>query len=181
VIETERLLLRKPEPDDALAVYRVISDREVMRWISPTGEPGTFDDAVERVERWRRGWDVDGFGHFMIARQDTGMVVGRVGLLCWEPDFGEHGTRSEIGDDAEIELGWTIERAAWGRGFATEAALAARDWALEAVTMRRLISLIHPENTRSLRVAEKIGERYQQDIVVHHGATVQLWQLASQS
>ena len=180
MIETERLLLRKPEPDDAVAVYRVISDPEVMRWIGVDGEVGTFEDAVERVERWRSAWELDGFGHFMVARQDTGTVVGRVGLLCWDPSTWRNGTRAEIGEDAEVELGWTIERAAWSHGYATEAALAVRDWAIEVVTMRRLISLIHPENARSLRIAQKIGERYQYDIVMHHGATVQLWQLASQ-
>jgi len=180
LIETERLLLRPPEPHDAEAVYRVISDREVMRWISPTGEPGTFDDAVARVERWSGGWEADGFGHFMVARKDTGTVVGRVGLLCWQPDFSEHGLRSEIGEDSEIELGWTLERAAWGHGFATEAAVAARDWTLESVPLQRLISLIVPDNVRSIRVAKKIGERYQQTVVIHGGLAAQLWQLPSQ-
>jgi RimJ/RimL family protein N-acetyltransferase len=49
------------------------------------------------------------------------------------------------------------------------------------VQPRRLISLIHPDNVRSIRVAEKIGERYEHDVVMHHGGTAQLWQLASQS
>ena len=80
---------------------------------------------------------------------------------------------------AETELGWGLEHVAWGHGYATEAAIAVRDWALREVQPRRLISLIHPENVRSIRVAEKIGEHYQHDIVMHHGATVQLWALPS--
>jgi RimJ/RimL family protein N-acetyltransferase len=179
VIETERLLLRKPEPDDVAAAYRMVSDPEVMRWISVSGEPLSLDDAVERVERWGRAWEVDGFGHFMVVRRDTGAVVGRVGFLCWDEHW-EHGLRAEIGEQAEIELGWTLERAAWGHGYATEAALAARDWGLENVRLRRLISLIDHDNTRSQRVATKIGEHYQHDIVMGHGGSIGLWQLASQ-
>jgi RimJ/RimL family protein N-acetyltransferase len=181
VIETERLLLRLPELTDADAIYRHLSDPEVMRWIGVNGEPGTRADAVERAERWQRNWQLDGFGHFIAVRRDTGDVIGRVGLLCWDPQTWRNGTRTEIGDDAEIELGWTLERTVWGYGFATEAAAAVRDWALREVQPRRLISLIHPENVRSIRVAEKIGERYQQDIVMHHGSTAQLWALLSQS
>ncbi|MBV8598919.1 MAG: GNAT family N-acetyltransferase, partial [Actinobacteria bacterium] len=49
MIETERLLLRPPEPNDALAVYRMVSDPEVMEWLA--GEPGEMDAAVARVER----------------------------------------------------------------------------------------------------------------------------------
>jgi RimJ/RimL family protein N-acetyltransferase len=179
VIETERLLLRPPQDGDADAVYRHLSDPEVMRWIGLNGEVGTHEDAVERVARWQRVWEVDGFGHFMAVRRDTSETVGRVGLLVWDPATWAHGTRREIGKTAEIELGWTIERAAWGNGFATEAALAIREWAFEEIRPRRLISLIHPENVRSLRVAKKIGETYQHDIVMHHGATVGLWALPS--
>jgi RimJ/RimL family protein N-acetyltransferase len=179
VIETERLLLRKPEPEDADAIYRVISDAEVMRWIGANGETGTHADAVARAGWWQRAWELDGFGHFVAVRRDTGETIGRVGLLAWDPRTWQNGTRSEIGDEAEIELGWTLERAAWGHGFATEGAIAVRDWTLREVQPRRLISLIHPDNVRSIRVAEKVGELYEHDIVMHHGTTVQLWELPS--
>ena len=128
------------------------------------GAPGS--STASATSSWSAG---------IAARRSAGS-----GLLVWDPQTWQNGTRSEIGDEAEIELGWTLERAAWGNGFATEAATAVRDWALREVQPRRLISLIHPENVRSIRVAEKIGERYQHDIVMHHGATVQLWALPSQ-
>ena len=179
MIETERLLLRRPESEDADAIYRHLSDPEVMRWIGIDGRTGTYDNAVERALLWRRNWELDGFGHFIVVRRDTGEAIGRVGLLCWDPETWKNGTRSEIGDHAEVELGWTLERAAWGHGFATEAAIAVRDWALREVEPQRLISLIHPQNTRSIRVAQKIGEHHRHDIVMHHGATVGLWELAS--
>jgi RimJ/RimL family protein N-acetyltransferase len=177
VIETERLLLRLPEPADAAAVARQITDPEVMRYIGPTGTAG---DAAERIEQMRRAWDVDGFGRFVVVRRDTGDAVGRVGILVWDPATWRHGTRREIGADAEIELGWTFERAAWGHGFATEAATAVRDWTLRELRPQRLISLIHRENERSQRVAEKLGERYVEDVfIAEHQVAVQLWALPS--
>jgi len=67
---------------------------------------------------------------------------------------------------AEVELAWMLAREHWGRGFATESALALRDWAVAERGLTRLISLIRPENVRSIRVAEKIGERYERDVVM---------------
>ena len=177
MIETERLLLRPPEERDVDALHRIVTDPEVMRWLDPNCTPGTYDDALGRVETYRRSWELDGFGHFMIVPRGAAEAVGRVGILCWQSDFSDHGTRAEIGDDAEIEIGWTLEHAAWGNGYATEAAAAIRDWTLREVAPRRLISLIHADNVRSQRVAEKIGEGYRHDVVSHGDLTVGLWQL----
>jgi RimJ/RimL family protein N-acetyltransferase len=178
MIETERLLLRLPEPEDADGVARFMADPEVMRYIG-AGQTGTYDDAVERIELHRRKWERDGFGLFSVLRRDTGEFIGRVGLLAWDPVLWEPGTRHGIGNDAEIELGWTLDRTAWGHGYATEAAIAARDWALREVRPRRLISLIHPDNVRSIRVAERIGSGYERDIFTARGVIAQLWSLPS--
>ena len=178
MIETERLLLRPPEDGDVAAVYRFVADPEVMRWIGDYGRTGTYADAVERVDRYRRAWATDGFGHLMVVPKDSGDAVGRVGILVWDPRTWQHGTRREIGEAAELELGWTLERGAWGRGFATEAAAAVAEWAFAELQPSRLISLIRPDNVRSLRVAQKLGEHYEHDVTVD-GAAVQLWSLAS--
>jgi len=176
VIETERLVLRLPVPADAEAVAEAFGDSEVMRYLG-NGETGPYDDAVRAVESMRRAWEQDGFGGFVVVRREDGVTLGRVGFMAWDPDVWRSGIRSEIGDRAEIELGWTLSRKAWGRGYATEAALAARDCGLAEIAPRRLISLIHPENVRSMRVAAKIGERYQRDVTTHRGMPSQLWAL----
>jgi RimJ/RimL family protein N-acetyltransferase len=177
LIETERLLLRPPEDGDVDAVYRFISDPEVMRWIDPTGATYGYDSAKERLAKYREAWEIDGFGHLMIVDRATGEAVGRVGMLWWDPRTWTFGLRRDIGDDGELEIGWTLERAAWGNGYATEAATATRDWMLRELKPRRLISLIHPENVPSKRVAERIGEEYRHDIVIGAGLTLGLWQL----
>jgi RimJ/RimL family protein N-acetyltransferase len=174
VIETERLLLRPPRADDLDAVAEAIGDAEVMRFIG-NGETGDVDDAAAQIESMQRGWTEDGFGRFIVVRREDDAAIGRVGPLAWDPRVWRSGIRAEIGDDAEIELGWTLVRSAWGRGYATEAGAAARDWILREIRPRRLISLIHPENDASLRVANKLGEHFDSWIETHRGVRVQLW------
>src|SRR5262249_45271274 len=116
VMETDRLLLRPPDEGDVAAVYRFVADPKVMRWIGDDGRTGTYDDAVDRIERYRRAWELDGVGHFMVVSKASGEPIGRVGILVWDPRTWEHGTRRELRDAAELELGWTLESAAWGRG-----------------------------------------------------------------
>lgn len=181
MIETERLLLRPPEEADVDAVYRIVSDPEVMRFLDPTGATYGPDDAARRIEAYRRAWELDGFGHFMLVPRDSGEAIGRVGLLVWDTATWEHGTRHDIGDEGQLELGWTLERTAWGKGYATEGALAVRDWVMGELRPERLISLIHADNVRSMRVATKIGEEYRHDVVTHGGITLGLWQLRSPS
>ena len=67
----------------------------------------------------------------------------------------------------ERELGWVIHRARWGNGFATEASQAALDWAWKHVDTDGIISMIQPDNVRSLRVATKIGQRFQRPGVLN--------------
>ena len=59
-----------------------------------------------------------------------------------------------------FEVGWTLARAAWGNGYATEGARRALEYAFDELGEEKVISVIHPENAASIRVAEKIGERF---------------------
>jgi len=173
-LETDRLLLRVPKPSDADGLAEVITDPEVMRYIG-AGTPVKREDAAPAIARFRRWWQADGFGVFAVVRREDGRFIGRAGLLAWDPTTWEHSTRAEIGAHAELEVGWALARHAWGQGYATEAAIAVRDWAFRELSPRRLISLIHPQNERSKRVAEKLGERYERDIVLARGYAAYLW------
>jgi RimJ/RimL family protein N-acetyltransferase len=168
-IETERLVLRTPSPEDADDLLDFVSDPEVMRRIG--GEAGDRDDAVAAIERWLARWEDDGIGHFCIVRD--GRVLGRAGFFVWDRRTWQSSSYAEAGGDAETELGWTLAREHWGNGYATEAALAARDWAYEKRGVDRIISLIAPDNARSIRVAEKLGATPEETISTFHGrATV---------
>jgi RimJ/RimL family protein N-acetyltransferase len=161
VIETERLLLRKPRRSDARALLEAYGDPEVMRHI---GSGETFDLARTRawVDTSLRRWRADGFGHFVVEHR--GGVLGRVGFLVWDPDAWRPGTRAELGDGCAVELGWLLAREHWGNGYAVEAATACRDHAFRELGLTRLISLIAHGNDRSTRVAERIGSRYVRDV-----------------
>ncbi len=157
MIETERLLLRLPQVEDAPGLLEAFADPEAMRFI---GDGSTTDlaGAEEAIGRWLQRWDAWEIGMFVVERREDARVLGRAGFLRWDPETWEIGGR-------ETELGWGLARVHWGHGYATEAALALRDWGIAERGLTRLISLIRPGNERSVRVAEKIGERYERDIV----------------
>jgi RimJ/RimL family protein N-acetyltransferase len=164
VIETERLLLRKPVPEDVDRLLDFVADEEVM--LRTGGEPGGRETAVELVERWLSRWERNGIGPFVVERDGT--IVGRVGFLVWDTGTWRTSNYADAGDRAETELGWAILSSAWGHGYATEAARAALDWAPPG----RIVSLIAPDNVRSIRVAVKLGAQPEQMVTTFGPAIV---------
>ena len=144
---TRRLLLRAPREDDLDAWAALHADFEVMRWLGR-------ERALDRDEAWRElayllgHWELRGFGQWVLERLDTGELVGRAGLYLPEGWPG-------------LEVGWTLARPSWGKGFATEAGHASLDWAFAELDTDHVISLIAPGNERSRRVAERLGETYE--------------------
>ncbi|MBV8479372.1 MAG: GNAT family N-acetyltransferase [Actinobacteria bacterium] len=115
------------------------------------------------IERWIRRWDANGVGQFIVELDGT--LIGRVGFLVWDAGTWETSTYDLAGAHAETELGWAILSPYWGRGYATEAAAAAREW----IDRERIVSLIHPANVRSQRVAEKLGARIEKKVEMPAG------------
>lgn len=165
LIETERLLLRLPRPEDVDAYARAFADPETMRYMGD-GSTATRDQAERGIRFWLDRWDVNGIGLFSVVLRETETVVGRVGFLVWDTADWSTSSFAEAGERAEVELGWLVAREHWGHGYATEAALALRDWGIAERDLTRLISLIRPGNDRSVRVAEKIGETYEREVVL---------------
>jgi RimJ/RimL family protein N-acetyltransferase len=142
-LRTERLLLRGWRDSDLDGWAAIAADVDVMRWV---GEPA----GMNREDAWRHiaylvgHWELRGFGLWAVEERDGGELVGRIGLNHPEGWPG-------------LELGWTVVRSRWGRGYATEGGRAAIDWAREELGADHLISLIADDNSRSKRVAEKLG------------------------
>ena len=158
MIETERLVLRRPRLEDAADLAVAYADPEVVRYIGD-GTTATLAEVEEGIAQWLERWDSWGLSLCSLERREDGRVLGRVGFLLWDPDTWE-----VPGD--EVELGWLLAREHWGKGYATEAALALRDWAFDERGLTRLISLISPTNLASIGVAERIGERYERDVEI---------------
>jgi RimJ/RimL family protein N-acetyltransferase len=169
LIETERLLLRMPRLEDAEALVEALGDAETMRYIGD-GSTTDMDGARHAIGRWLARWE-SGIGQLVAERLEDGRFVGRVGFLVWDPD------EWRPAPTGEIEIGWTIVRSLWGNGYASEAALALRDWAFAEKDVARLISLIQHGNERSVRVGEKLGEQYERDIEVR-GVRTRLYAVA---
>jgi RimJ/RimL family protein N-acetyltransferase len=151
LLRTERLLLRKPRLEDAHDLLEYVADPEVMRWIG--GETGDLATTEEAIGRWLARWEENGIGHFSVEHE--GRVVGRVGFLVWDAESWIVSSYA-AGARPVTELGWTIAQRHWGNGYATEAARAIRSWAYTERDVQGLISLIHPDNARSIRVAQKL-------------------------
>ncbi len=154
-LETERLVLREPEPEDLDAFAPIFADPEVIRHLG--GFVRSRDEVRESIEALIRHWRRYGVGHFTLVRKVDEGILGRVGLLVWDSENWQNGLRNELTPPYETEIGWTLGREHWGQGYATEAALAARDWVFSERDLTRLISLINVENQASIRVAEKLG------------------------
>jgi RimJ/RimL family protein N-acetyltransferase len=160
-LETERLVLRKPEAADFDAYLEMRSDPEVVRYLG--GEVAGRKETAAGIERMLRHWERHGIGLFTVVRKEDERIVGRTGFLLWDPEAWVNALREELEGPLETEVGWTFARAFWNRGYATEAAIACRDLALGELGKDRLISLIAEGNIASMRVAEKIGERLERE------------------
>ncbi|ANB19216.1 GNAT family N-acetyltransferase [Dokdonella koreensis] len=143
-LETERLVLRPPLPEDFEDFAAFSADAEAMRHLG---------GVQPRPVAWRSfvglvgSWHVRGYAFFSVIEKATGRWVGRLGP--WMPE-GWPGT----------EVGWSIARPFWGRGYAPEGAAAAIDWAFDTLGWTEVVHAIDAANTNSKAVATKLGSRY---------------------
>ena len=147
-IETDRLTFRGHRLDDFAESAAMWSDPDVTRWIG--GRPCSEEETWARLLRYAGHWSLMGFGYWAVREKASGRFVGEVGFA----DFRREIRPSIAGLP---ELGWVLAPWSHGRGFATEAALAALDWGETHFGATRTVCLIRPENIASLRVAEKCG------------------------
>jgi RimJ/RimL family protein N-acetyltransferase len=149
-LRTGRLLLRRWRPEDEAPMAAVNRDPEVARYLNrPVDDAAVRDFHGAMVDHWEQ----HGFGAWAVEVVDGGplhgQMIGFVGL-AYPPPF-------LAGVEGRPELGWRLARSSWGLGYATEAAVRARDDALGRLGATDLMSIIHPENERSQRVARKLG------------------------
>ena len=166
-LETERLVLRKPEPGDVDDYAEIWADPEVMRFLG--GRTLTREEVAGGIDRMLGQWDRHGVGLFSVIRKEDERLVGRVGYLLWDDERWVNAMSEELEDPLEMEIGWIVGRPFWNQGYATEAAVACRDHAFGPLGRDRIISLIAAENVASIRVSEKIGERYERDVEIMVG------------
>jgi RimJ/RimL family protein N-acetyltransferase len=165
-IETERLILRPLRESDTDAYAAMMADPEVAYFLTADQKPLSAADSWRQVAMLLGHWALRGFGMWAVAeRSDPDRLVGRLGPHQppgW-PDF---------------EIGWGLARSVWGRGYATEGAAAAMEYAFETLRRPRVISLIDPANTRSASVARRLGERPSGASWNFHGRRLDVYAIA---
>jgi len=143
-LETERLTMRMFRETDLDAYAEMCGDADVMKYLGGA--------TMSRSEAWRSmatvlgHWQLRLFGLWAVEERASGELVGRVG--CWQPE-GWPG----------MEIAWTLRKAFWGQGYATESAQAALDVAFSRLEQPHVISMIHAENQPSIRVAQRLRMR----------------------
>ncbi|KAA2284446.1 GNAT family N-acetyltransferase [Arenimonas fontis] len=141
VIETARLLLRPTALEDFESWAALQADEEATRYIG---------GSQPRAAAWRSfltmagAWSLQGFGMFSVIERESGRWIGRVGP--WYP-----------AEWPGTEIGWSLSRESWGRGYATEAAAATMDFAVDVLGWTDIIHSIDPRNAGSQAVARRLG------------------------
>ena len=139
---TERLEIRAFQPTDLEALHAIYGDPEVTRW---TPAYPTIDHTRRALEKHVSNAEAGALALWAVIERASGELIGEAGFAAI------------YGIASEVELGYTFGRRWWGRGYATEAARACLDEALGSLGRTRVIAMVRPENTASIRVVEKLG------------------------
>ena len=150
-LETERLLLRPLTGDDFDDYAAMMADPEVTAGLAAETMGNDPGDAWRSLAMFIGHREIRGYSHWALVEKASGEFVGRVGP--WRP----HGFPG-------LGVGWCLSRRFWGRGYASEAGRAAVAHCFSELAAEKVISLILPDNTRSIIVAERIGHTYLGDI-----------------
>jgi len=165
-IETARLILRGWRPDDFAPYAAMLAEPGTSRYITRRGRPYGPAEAWAEMAFLIGHWQVLGHGMFVVEERSSGRFVGRVGTLhpCGWP---------------ACEVGWALSSSAQGQGYATEAAQAVIGWAFGTLLLNRVISIIHPDNLPSQRVARRLGERQTQEQFAPFGEPCDIWEITN--
>ena len=161
VVETERLLIRKWNDDDAAAVAHIYLKPEVMEYIP--GGVWSPDRTARTVARMRELDSEHGYGFYPIVVKSLGTIVGHCGL-------------GRLEQTPEIEVAYILDSPYWGQGYASEAARAMIAYGFSKLNIPRIVAVAFPQNVRSIRVMRSVGMT-PVGLAQHFGATLVKYQL----
>ncbi|MEA4860444.1 hypothetical protein SDC9_106597 [bioreactor metagenome] len=154
ILETERLLLREMTQQDYPMLSAILQDAQTMY-----AYEGPFSDEETQawLERNLKRYKEDGFGLWAVALKETGIMIGQAGLT-WQT----------IGDAKVLEVGYLFNRTYWGKGYATEAAIACKEYAFTKHHAQEVYSIIRDTNIASMNVAIRSGMLVRNRFVKHY-------------
>jgi ribosomal-protein-alanine N-acetyltransferase len=151
ILETSRLILRPFQDEDIGRLAELMANGDFMRF---SLGPYTREQTQTVLQKFL-SWNQSGLpSQFAVIFRSNNELIGYCGFLHWHLDGAD-----------EIEIGYRLDPEYWNRGLATEAAQAVRDHAFRDLNLSRVISLIHPDNIASRRVAEKNGMKIERETV----------------
>lgn len=142
-LETKRLVLREMQPDDAEALFRVLSDEEVMRYYDPRPFT-TLEESFQAIERHRRRFEQNEAIRWGITLKGENVVIGNCGFF-WEVQ------------NYLAELGYVLSRAYWRQGIMTEALQALLQFGFDTKNLHRIEAEVAVDNIASARTLQKLG------------------------
>lgn len=154
IFKTERLILRPLADQDYQLLRELDTDPLVVKYLGH-GRVRSEQETLSNLQKIIRDYQKYGLGLYAVEDAVSGEFLGRSGLIPWQ-----------LENTLMWEIGFTFKPAAWGKGFASESAKFLLEWGFQNLEVSFLISLIHPENQKSIQVAEKIGMSYWKDILI---------------
>ena len=176
-IESERLIFRRIEPADFEFFARIHADPIVARYLG-NGNPRSIQETRELLERYYETYKSLQLGPLAVLRKSDGVLIGRCGLSDMALEVNTASgklprvwyQRSQVPSDTSVifeqELGYTFDRNYWGQGYASEAAARVFEYASSAMQFRRIVSVIHPDNAASIKIAKKCGARHENNVML---------------
>lgn len=149
VIETDRLILRTWKKEDVEPYYQINQDPKVIEFLRG---PLTIEQCRDFTVAANRHQDELGYTLWAAELKENGALIGFIGLN--DHDFF---AASNLPFTPHIEVGWRLGSQYWGRGYATEGAMASLEYGFNTVGLPEIISFTVPQNLRSIRVMERIG------------------------
>ncbi|MCR8578414.1 GNAT family N-acetyltransferase [Streptomyces sp. Isolate_219] len=149
--------LRVPTEEDAVHWHRAFDHPDVMEFHG--GAPAELSEYDELTARQRRHHAELGFCLYTLVDPADGAVIGFTGAQPWPHDWGPAG---------EIEIGWRLGRAYWGKGYATAAAQAALE-SVRAAGVRHVVAMVAAANERSIAVTQRLGMRRAETVITPMG------------
>lgn len=148
-IETPRLLLRQFTMDDLDDLHLIYSHPDLTQYLS-NEQPLRLEQTQAAINSIIETWRQHKFGVWAVVYKEHQKLIGHCGLKFLE-------------NTLEIQIGYLLLKAYWGRGLGTEAAAAVLKYSFEVVKLERIVAIAKPENIASRRVMEKIGMKYEKD------------------
>ena len=149
VLETERLILRRFNTDDAPFILALLNEPSFLRYIGDK-KVRTLEDARQYILNGPVAtYENHGFGLYQVELKDSHTPIGMCGLL----------QREEL---PQPDIGFAFLPDFWKKGFAVEAAAAVLKDARDRLKLDRLLAIVNPDNETSIRLLEKLGFRFEQ-------------------